>query len=118
MVTFIAYPPCSTCKKAQRFLRDHGIEHTMRHIVETPPTAEEIKAWVNGFGVDPKKLFNTHGKRYRELDVKAMLPSMSHDDIVSLLSDDGMLVKRPVLVGEGFVLVGFKENEWREKLLA
>ena len=111
------YPPCSTCRKARRFLDDHGINYTARHIVENPPSFEEISTWVNDHGVEIRRLFNTHGKRYRALDIKAKLLVLNKEQIIALLADDGMLVKRPILVFGERVLVGFSESVWRERLL-
>ncbi len=113
---FIEYPKCSTCQKAKKWLEDRGIEFTDRHIIEENPTAEELRAWLEKSGMDIKRFFNTSGMKYRELGLKDKLPSMSIDDMIELLSGDGMLVKRPVLVGEGFVLTGFREKEWENIL--
>ena len=113
---FIEYPKCSTCQKAKKWLEDRGIEFTDRHIIEENPTAEELRAWLEKSGMDIKRFFNTSGMKYRELGLKDKLPSMSIDDMIELLSGDGMLVKRPVLVGEGFVLTGFREKEWENML--
>jgi len=113
---FIEYPPCTTCKKAKKWLQDHGLEFTARHIKEDNPTAEELSAWQEKSGLELKKFFNTSGMLYRELGLKDKLPDMSREEQLELLSSDGMLVKRPILVTEDTVLVGFKEAQW-EKLL-
>ena len=117
-VLFIEYPPCSTCKKAKRWLDDHGIAHTDRHIVEDHPRADEIAAWQRASGLPLRRFFNTSGVKYRELGVKAQLDAgMSEDDARALLSTDGMLVKRPIVVAGDTVLVGFREKEWEAALL-
>lgn len=117
-VLFIEYPPCSTCKKAKRWLDDHGIAHTDRHIVEDNPRSDEIAAWQQASGLPLRRFFNTSGIKYRELGVKAQLDAgMSEDDARALLSTDGMLVKRPIVVAGDTVLVGFRENEWEAALL-
>ncbi len=117
MRTLFHYSPCSTCQKARRFLDEHGIAYTPRHIVQLPPRVEEITVWVKDYGNDPIRLFNTHGKRYRELDIKAKLPSLSEEQIIELFADDGMLVKRPILIFGKRILIGFNERVWRETLL-
>lgn len=117
-VLFIEYPPCSTCKKAKRWLDEHGIAHTDRHIVEDNPRAEEIASWQQASGLPLRRFFNTSGMKYRELGVKAQLDAgMSDEDARALLASDGMLVKRPVVVTGDTVLVGFRENEWEAALL-
>ena len=113
---FIEYPKCSTCKKAKSFLTENNIEFTQRHIVEDNPTAAELKAWLEKGSLPMKKLFNTSGNVYKELKLKDKLPDMTEDEQLALLSQNGMLVKRPLLIGNDFVLVGFKEAEWSEKL--
>ncbi len=113
---FVEYPKCSTCKKAKKWLDDNGIEYEDRHITENNPTFEELKAWHEKSGMDIKRFFNTSGMKYRELGLKDKLPNMTDDEMLELLSTDGMLVKRPVLVGENIVLTGFREKEW-EKIL-
>ena len=112
MILFIQYPRCSTCKKAKKWLDEHGIQYQDRHIVEDNPTAEELREWIGLSGLPIKRFFNTSGMRYRELQLKDRLPQMSEEEQIELLSSDGMLVKRPLVIGEDFVLVGFKENEW------
>ena len=116
MVLFIEYPRCSTCQKAGKWLREHSVEYQDRHIVEDRPTEEELKTWIQTSGLPVKKFFNTSGKKYKELGLKDRLPSMSDGEQIALLATDGMLVKRPLLVGDGFVIPGFKEKEWPEKL--
>ncbi len=113
---FIEYPKCSTCKKAKKWLDDNQLSHEDRHIVEENPSAEEIKGWVEQSGLPIKRFFNTSGMKYRELELKDKLPTMTDEEKYQLLATDGMLVKRPVLVGDDFVLVGFREKEWSELL--
>ena len=113
---FLEYPPCSTCKKAKNWLLEHGIEFTARHIKAENPTAAEIDAWQAKSGLELKKFFNTSGMIYRDLGLKDKLPGLSREEQLALLASDGMLVKRPILVTEDTVLVGFKEKDW-EKLL-
>ena len=113
---FIEYPPCTTCRKAKKWLQDHELDFTARHIKEENPTAGELDAWQEKSGLELKKFFNTSGMRYRELELKDKLPAMSREEQLALLGSDGMLVKRPILVTEDTVLVGFKEKDW-EKLL-
>ena len=113
---FLEYPPCSTCKKAKRWLQDNGLEFSARHIKEQNPTAEEISLWQEKSGLELKKFFNTSGMIYRDLGLKDKLPAMSREEQLALLASDGMLVKRPILVTGDTVLVGFKEKAW-EKLL-
>ena len=113
---FLEYPPCSTCKKAKNWLLGHGIEFSARHIKENNPTAAEIDAWQKKSGLELKKFFNTSGMLYRELGLKDKLPTMTREEQLALLSSDGMLVKRPILIDGDTVLVGFREKEW-EKLL-
>ncbi len=109
---FVEYPKCSTCKRAKKYLEEHGVDFTDRHIVEDNPTAEELKAWIDLSGYPVKKFFNTSGMKYRELGLKDKLPEMSEDAQIQLLASDGMLVKRPLIVEENRILVGFKEKEW------
>ena len=113
---FLEYPPCTTCKKAKKWLRDSGLEFTARHIKEANPTAEELSLWQEKSGLELKKFFNTSGMIYRDLGLKDKLPTMTREEQLALLASDGMLVKRPILVTEDAVLVGFKEAQW-EKLL-
>ncbi len=117
MLLFIEYPKCTTCKKAKNWLDDHGIEYTDRHIKEDNPTIEELQNWHEKSSVPLKKFFNTSGMLYRSMELKDKLPSMSQDEMLGLLSSDGMLVKRPLIIDDDTVLIGFKEKEWEEKLL-
>ena len=109
---FIEYPKCSTCKKAKKYLEEHGIEFEDRHIVEENPTKEELAEWIRISGKPVKKFFNTSGMKYRELGLKDKLPQMSEEKQIELLASDGMLVKRPLLIDGEMVLTGFKEAEW------
>lgn len=113
---FIEYPKCSTCKKAKKWLEDNKIEFEDRHIIENTPTVEELKRWIKMSDKDIKKWFNTSGLKYKELNLKDKLPLMSDDEKIELLSTDGMLIKRPILVLENKVLIGFKEEEWKEEM--
>ncbi len=115
-VLFLEYPKCSTCQKAKKWLDEQKVEYEERHIKEQNPTAEELKAWYERSGLPLKRFFNTSGQLYKSMQLKDKLPNMSEEEQLQLLGTDGMLVKRPVLVGEDFVLTGFKEAEWREKL--
>ena len=115
-MTFICYSKCSTCKKAQSFLEEKGADFAVRDIKTENPTEEELRRWHAGSGLPLKKFFNTSGMQYRALELTKKLPEMTEDEQFKLLSSDGMLVKRPILVGEDFVLVGFKQTEWEEKL--
>ena len=109
---FIEYPKCSTCKKAKKHLEALGVEFEDRHIIEDNPTAEELKGWIAQSGLPVKKFFNTSGVKYREMGLKDKLADMSDEEMIKLLSTDGMLVKRPLLIDGERVLVGFKEAEW------
>ena len=113
---FLQYPPCSTCQKAKKWLDAKGIAYEDRHIKENKPTYEELKVWYHMSGLPLKKFFNTSGLIYKELGLKDKLPTMSEDEQLKLLATDGMLVKRPLVIGEDFVLTGFREKEWEEKL--
>lgn len=116
-VLFVEYPKCSTCKKAKAWLDAHGVAYDDRHIVEDNPTAAELAAWQEKGGLPVRRFFNTSGQKYRALGVKALLDAgMSDAEAFDLLATDGMLVKRPIVVGEDFVLVGFKEKEWAARL--
>lgn len=117
MVLFIEYPKCSTCIRAKKWLVEHGVEFEDRHIVEKNPTVEELKAWQPKSGLPLKKFFNTSGRLYKEMNLKEKLPVMSDEEMFALLATDGMIVKRPIIVGEDFVLVGFKEAQWQEALV-
>lgn len=114
-VLFLEYPKCTTCKKAKAWLEANSVAFDDRHIVENNPTAEELKAWWEKSGLPLKKFFNTSGLLYKELKLKDKIPTMTEEEQIELLSTNGMLVKRPLIIGEDFVLVGFKEAEW-EKL--
>lgn len=113
---FVCYPKCTTCQKAKKWLEANGIAFAERHIKENNPAIEELKAWHKKSGLPLKKFFNTSGMLYRELGLKDKLPTMREDEQYSLLASDGMLVKRPILIGDGFVLVGFKETDWKAAL--
>lgn len=115
-VLFAEYPKCTTCQKAKKWLDLHGIAYEDRHIKEDNPTAEELKEWHQRSGLPLKRFFNTSGMLYKSLQLKDKLPGMSEEEQYQLLSTDGMLVKRPLIVGTDFVLTGFKEKEWEEKL--
>lgn len=109
---FIEYPKCSTCQKAKKYLDSHNIKYNDRNIKEDNPTKKELTNWVKKYNIEIKKLFNTSGMKYRELNLKEKLPSMSNDEKLELLSSDGMLVKRPLLITDDKVLIGFKEKEY------
>ena len=113
---FLEYPKCSTCKKAKNWLESNGVEFEDRHIVENNPTAEELKVWYEKSGLPLKKFFNTSGLKYKELGLKDKLPNMTEEEQLNLLGTEGMLVKRPLVIGDDFVLIGFKEPQWAEKL--
>ena len=113
---FLEYPKCSTCKKAKNWLESNGVEFEDRHIVENNPTADELKAWYEKSGFPLKKFFNTSGLKYKELGLKDKLPDMTEEEQINLLATDGMLVKRPLVIGDDFVLIGFNEAQWAEKL--
>lgn len=112
---FIHYPKCTTCKKAKKWLDDHSVEYAERHIVEQNPTYEELKEWHAKSGLPLKRFFNTSGLLYKEMQLKDKLPEMSEEEQLELLATNGMLVKRPIVVDENSVLVGFKEAEWMSK---
>lgn len=116
MILFVEYPKCTTCKKAKSWLTENGVEFTDRHIVENNPTEEELKTWIEKSGLPLKRFFNTSGMKYRELGLKDKLADMTEEEQIALLATDGMLVKRPLLIGEDFVIPGFKEAAWREAL--
>lgn len=113
---FIQYPKCSTCQKAKKWLDDRKISYEDRHIKENNPTYDELKVWYGRSGLPLKRFFNTSGLLYKELKLKDKLPEMSEEEQLRLLATDGMLVKRPLVITEKYVLVGFKEKEWEEKL--
>lgn len=114
---FICYPKCTTCKKAQKWLDENEIEYTLRDIKKDNPTAEEIKLWHKTSGLPLKKFFNTSGLLYKSLGLKDKLPNMSDEEKYALLASDGMLVKRPIIVSDDTVILGFKEEIYKEKLL-
>ena len=114
MITFICYPKCTTCQKAKKWLDDNKIEYEFRDIKLYNPTLNELTEWHKKSGLPLKKLFNTSGLLYKSLNLKNKLPAMSENEILKLLASDGMLVKRPLLIGDDFVLVGFKEIEWEK----
>lgn len=113
---FICYPNCSTCKKAQKFLDAAQVPYTWRDIKTQNPTQQELEAWWKQSGLPLKRFFNTSGQAYRALGLKERLPGLPEQEQLALLASDGMLVKRPLLVGEGFVLVGWREEQWRQQL--
>lgn len=113
---YICYPKCTTCKRAKAWLDEHGITYDERHIAEQNPTYDELKKWYNISGLPLKRFFNTSGVLYKSMQLKDKLPSMSEDEQLKLLSTDGMLVKRPIIVDGDTVLVGFRENEWQTLL--
>ena len=113
---FLEYPPCTTCKKAKKWLVDQGITFEARHIKENNPSFEELKAWYERSGMPLKKFFNTSGIQYRALELKDKLPTMTEEEQLRLLASDGMLVKRPLVVTETAVLTGFRETEWEAML--
>jgi arsenate reductase len=113
---FVCYPKCTTCQKAKKWLVANDLAFEERNIKENNPTMEELKEWHKKSGLPLKRFFNTSGMLYRELKLKDKLPTMSEDEQYSLLASDGMLVKRPILIGDGFALVGFKETDWKAVL--
>ena len=113
---FLEYPKCSTCRKARKWLEAQGVDFTPRHITEDAPTADELHAWHIRSGLPLKKFFNTSGLKYKELGLKDKLPEMSESEQLALLASDGMLIKRPILAGDDFLLVGFREADWATAL--
>ena len=113
---FVEYPKCSTCQKDKKWLDDNGVKYDDRHIKENNPTFDELKEWYEKSGLPLKKFFNTSGMLYKSMQLKDKLPEMSEDEQLQLLATDGMLVKRPLLIGNDFVLCGFREKEWQEIL--
>ena len=116
MLKFICYPKCTTCQRTRKWLDDNEIKYEFRDIKLDNPTLDELTGWYKKSGLPLKKFFNTSGLLYKSLDLKNKLPTMTENEMLTLLASDGMLVKRPLLIGECFVLVGFKEFEWKEKL--
>ena len=117
MIKFICYPKCTTCQKAKKWLDDNNIEYEFRDIKLNNPTFDELKEWHKKSGLPLKKFFNTSGLLYKSLDLKNKIPAMSEEEMLKLLASDGMLVKRPMLIGKDFVLVGFKETDWSDKVI-
>lgn len=115
---FLCYPKCTTCQRAQRWLEDNHIAYTLRDIKGEHPAYDELAAWHRRSGLPLKKFFNTSGLLYKSMGLKEKLPTMGEEEMLQLLATDGMLVKRPILVGDDFVLVGFKESAWAEQLSA
>jgi len=113
---FLCYPKCTTCQKAQKWLDENGVSYEIRHIKDKNPSKAELRKWHKLSGLPLKRFFNTSGLLYKEYELKDKLPNMSEDEMLETLATDGMLVKRPMLIGDKFVLVGFKESEWAEKL--
>lgn len=113
-VLFVEYPKCTTCIKAKKFLKENGVEFEARHIAENNPTASELNQWIDKSGLEIKKFFNTSGKLYKEMNLKDKIKDMTREECVELLSTNGMLVKRPILVKDDKVLVGFKEDQYKE----
>ena len=112
----LCYPKCSTCQKALRYLEDRGVPYTLRDIKQENPSADELRTWFQASGLPLKKFFNTSGLQYKALGLKDKLPTMSEEEQIALLATDGMLVKRPLVVGDDFVLTGFKQAEWDERI--
>jgi len=113
---FICYERCTTCQKARKWLDEQGVSYTLRPIREENPSAEELSRWQKESGLPMKRFFNTSGLQYKALGLKDRLPQMSEQEQLELLASDGMLVKRPLLVDDGVVLVGFRQNEWEQTL--
>lgn len=116
MLKFIYYPKCTTCQKSRKWLDENGIEYEFRDIKTENPTLEELTAWYKRSGLPLRRFFNTSGLLYKSMELKAKLPNMTEDEMLSLLATDGMLVKRPLAIGDDFVLVGFKEVDWEANL--
>ena len=116
-MTFVCYTKCGTCQKARKWMEENNVEYIYRDIKTENPSLEELSVWHKLSGLPARKLFNTSGQLYKSMELKNKLPDMSDEQMLQLLSTDGMLVKRPILVAEDFVLVGFKEADWAEKLL-
>ena len=113
MTTFLCYDKCSTCQKAKKWLDSHGVSYEARHIKEQNPTAQELQEWHQKSGLPLKKFFNTSGMLYKQMNLKDRLSSMSELEQIEILSTNGMLVKRPLIIADDFVLIGFKEKEWK-----
>lgn len=113
---FICYPKCSTCQRAQKWLDENGVQYTLRDIKTDNPSYEELAEWHERSALPLKKFFNTSGLLYKSMGLKDKLPGMSEDELLRLLASDGMLVKRPLLISDSFVLVGFKQTEWESKI--
>ena len=116
MITFVCYPKCTTCQKARKWLDENQIAYEFRDIKTDNPTFDELTAWHRASGLPLRKFFNTSGLLYKSMDLKNKLPTMSEEEMLKLLSTDGMLVKRPLVIGDDFVLVGFKEAEWEDRV--
>ena len=114
---FIEYPKCSTCKKAKKWLDDHNIKYEDRHIIDNNPTFDELKEWYHKSNLDIKRFFTTSGMLYKEMNLKDKLPNMNEDQMLEILSTNGMLVKRPLIISDDVILTGFKEKEWEDNLL-
>lgn len=117
MLIFIEYPKCTTCKKAKAWLDEAGIEYTDRNIKDENPTIDELREWYAKSGLPLKRFFNTSGMLYKQMSLKDKLPQMSEEEQLELLSTDGMLVKRPIIINDDAILVGFRQDEWEQKLL-
>jgi len=116
MLKFICYPKCTTCQKARKWLDENNIAYELRDIKTENPSLDELTAWYKLSGLPLRKFFNTSGLLYKSMDLKTKLPAMTDEEMLTLLASDGMLVKRPLAIGDDFVLVGFKEAEWEEKI--
>ncbi len=114
---FVEYPKCSTCQKAKKWLETNHIDFEARHIVENTPTVDELQNWIHKSGLEIKKFFNTSGLVYKNMNLKEKLDLMTDEEKIKLLASNGMLIKRPLLIGEDFVLVGFREKAWEEKIV-
>lgn len=115
-ILFLQYPKCSTCQKAAKWLKANNVEIENRHIVENNPTVEELTTWINRSKLPISKFFNTSGNVYKEQNLKEKVKTASNEELIKILSTNGMVVKRPLIIADNFVLVGFKEDEWEEKL--
>ena len=111
---FIEYPKCSTCKKAKKYLDNNNINYEERNIKENNPSKDELNRWIKKYDIEIKKLFNTSGIKYRELNLKEKLPSMTYEEKIDILSSDGMLLKRPILITDKKIIIGFKEKEYND----